>query len=151
LFTATLEEKMKHSIVTLTRSGLFLAAFVFALGSSALATNWIVTMGDDDRFHPDSLAVALGDSVTWVNEDADPHTSTSGPDCTPDGDWDSGTMNPGDTFTYVTDEEGTIPYYCTFHCIMGMVGVLVVGDPTPAEERTWGKIKAIYREAGLPR
>jgi plastocyanin len=102
-------------------------------------------MGEDDRFHPDSLAVALGDSVTWVNEDAEPHTSTSGANCIPDGDWDSGSLGPGDSFTYVTNETETFAYHCTFHCAMGMVGVLVVTEPTPAQEESWGRLKASYR------
>lgn len=138
---------MKHFDLQLLRSGLCwgVLVLVLGLGTRVHATNWMVTMGDDDRFHPDSLAVALGDSVTWTNEDADAHTSTSGSGCAPDGDWDSGVLNPGDSFTYVTDEEGTLPYYCTFHCAMGMVGVLVVTRPTPIEEQTWGKVKARYR------
>ena len=140
---------MKHLIPSLVRSGLCIAALCFS--TIAQATNWIVTMGEDDRFHPDSLTVALGDSVTWVNEGVEPHTSTSGTNCTPDGVWDSGSLGPGDSFTYVTDETDTIPYYCTFHCAMGMIGVLVVTEPTPVKEESWGRLKASYRASGGPR
>lgn len=139
---------MKYSIPRLALSGLYLGTLLLSLSATAHAANWIVTMGEDDRFHPDSLTVALGDSVTWVNEDTDPHTSTSGSDCTGDGDWDSGTLNEGEFFTYVTDEAETIPYHCSFHCEMGMVGTLVVTEPTPTDQETWGRVKALFR-AGL--
>lgn len=136
---------MKRSIPRIVQSGLFVGVLLSGISATAGATNWMVVMTEDDRFEPESLTVALGDSVTWVNEDNEPHTSTSGSDCTFDGDWDSGTLNQGDSFTYVTDEMETIPYFCSFHCEMGMVGVLVVTEPTPTDKETWGKLKALFR------
>lgn len=136
---------MKPSIPRMARIALFSGALLLGVLANAQATNWMVVMTEDDRFEPESLTVALGDSVTWVNEDTDPHTSTSGANCSADGDWDSGTLNQGESFTYVTDEIASIPYHCSFHCEMGMVGTLVVTEPTPAERETWGKVKSLFR------
>ena len=143
---ATVEAaKMTPSIPRMVLPALFSGALLIGVLANVQAANWMVVMTEDDRFEPESLTVALGDSVTWVNEDTDPHTSTSGANCSADGDWDSDTLNQGDSFTYVTDEIETIPYHCSFHCEMGMVGTLVVTEPTPAERETWGRVKSLFR------
>ncbi|MDP8888551.1 MAG: hypothetical protein M3M89_02860 [Thermoproteota archaeon] len=60
--------------------------------------------------------------VTWINDDTEPHTVTSGiiennrP--TPDGSFDSGIMKPGDSFPFVFDKASEYPYYCTIHSWM---------------------------------
>ena len=62
-------------------------------------------------FGPDEITVAAGTTVTWVNdEDAVPHTATS-----EDGVWDSGTLQPGDSFSFTFDVPGTYPYFCAIH------------------------------------
>jgi plastocyanin len=119
----------------------------FGLSSAARATTFQIVMGDDDRFHPDLLTAAVGDSVYWINDDTDDHTATSGPsDCTPDGLWDSGDVLPGATWGMRLEAAGTIPYFCTHHCPFGMYATLVVLEPTPAAETTWGAIKGLFDE-----
>jgi len=81
---------------------------------------------EEYRFVPESLNVARGDMVTWVNRGAVQHTSTSGTDGIPDGRWDSPAMAPGDSFQRVFDSTGTFPYYCRFHAGSGMKGKIVV-------------------------
>ncbi len=82
-------------------------------------------MMTDYKFTPDSLNVMAGDTVTWVNQGAAPHTTTSGKDGKPDGKWDSNNINPGGTYSHVFTVAGTYPYYCTPHVKMGMKGVIV--------------------------
>lgn len=56
---------------------------------------------------------------TDPTNDTLPHTVTSGTtdgrSGNPDGDFDSGNMDTGDTFEFTFDTEGTFPYYCTPH------------------------------------
>jgi len=76
-------------------------------------------------FHPDSIAVPAGATVTWVNcEDAgvEAHTTTS--DTT--GIWDSPLLIPGARFSRPFPTPGVFPYHCIPHRDLGMVGKLVV-------------------------
>jgi len=76
-------------------------------------------------FHPDSIAVPVGATVTWVNcEDAgvEAHTTTS--DTT--GIWDSPLLIPGARFSRRFATGGVYPYHCIPHRDLGMVGKLVV-------------------------
>ena len=76
-------------------------------------------------FHPDSIAVPVGATVTWVNcEDAgvEAHTTTS--DTT--GIWDSPLLTPGARFSRPFPTAGVFPYHCIPHRDLGMVGKLVV-------------------------
>lgn len=70
-------------------------------------------------YEPNNVETTVGSMVTWVNDDTAPHSVTSGivennrP--TPDESFDSGIMNPGDSFPFVLDKAGEYPYYCTIH------------------------------------
>jgi plastocyanin len=70
-------------------------------------------------YEPNPARTAVGSMVTWVNDDTAPHTVTSGTvernTPTPDGRFDSGIMNPGDSFPFVFDSAGEYPYYCSIH------------------------------------
>jgi plastocyanin len=70
-------------------------------------------------YEPNNVETAIGSMVTWVNDDSAPHTVTSGSvennRPTPDGSFDSGIMNPGDSFPFVFDKAGEFVYYCTVH------------------------------------
>lgn len=70
-------------------------------------------------FSPQVDTVALGGTVTWRNDDAVAHNTTSD-----DNLWSSGTMDTGDTYSHTFSEEGTFPYECTLHA--GMTGTIVV-------------------------
>ena len=70
-------------------------------------------------YEPNNVETTIGSMVTWVNDDSAPHTVTSGSvennRPTPDGSFDSGIMNPGDSFPFVFDKAGEFVYYCTVH------------------------------------
>jgi plastocyanin len=84
-------------------------------GSSSLTT---------DAFQPNPIQVGVGDTVTWTNDDAQPHTATSGQNATPDGTFDSGIMAPQGTFEHTFTEAGEFPYFCLLH--PNMVGTVSV-------------------------
>jgi plastocyanin len=74
---------------------------------------------NEEFFVPNDVKIAIGSTVTWKNEDTAAHTVTSGTvqnnTPTPDGSFDSGILNPGDSFPFVFDKAGEYPYYCTIH------------------------------------
>ena len=78
----------------------------------------------DYVFAPESLAVAVGDTVTWVNQGAAQHSATSGEVGAPDGKWDSGLLSTGGSFMHVFTAAGNYHYYCLLHGSMGMKGVI---------------------------
>lgn len=78
----------------------------------------------DNDFKPRSLTVRPGTEVTWEFTGSLPHTVTE-----TSGAFDSGTLQPGDTFTMTFDEPGQYSYYCALH--HAMQGTLVVAVPTP--------------------
>jgi len=63
-------------------------------------------------FAPDTLIVAVGDTVSWTNRDLVPHTVTA------DADWDSGAVPNGAIFTWVAGRAGVIRYRCAYHPMM---------------------------------
>jgi plastocyanin/phosphatidylethanolamine-binding protein (PEBP) family uncharacterized protein len=87
-----------------------------------LAPNQVSIVGMS--FSPATITIQVGQSVTWVNTDSVPHTSTSDT-----GVWDSGTIGAGASFTRAFTTPGTFPYHCSFHT--GMTGTVVVQGGTP--------------------
>jgi plastocyanin len=74
----------------------------------------------DLAFNPAQIEIPVGGTVTWTNSDTVPHTATA-----PDRQLlQSGTLNPGDTFSQTFDTPGTIDYFCEFH--PNMKGTIVV-------------------------
>jgi len=80
----------------------------------------------DFLFEPAAVTINVGDTVRWTNQGAAPHTSTSGTNCAPSGTWDSGLLQPGETFELVFEQPGEFPYFCTPHCAQGMTGSITV-------------------------
>ena len=84
------------------------------------------------RFEPETRTASVGDVVRWTFA-GDPHTVTSGAPGAPDGRFDSGIKNPGDTYQVTLSDAGTFRYFCAIHPEQ-MFGTLVVSggsDPTP--------------------
>ena len=98
-------------------------------------------------FEPAFLQVAPGDSVTFVPSDPS-HNTASKKGMLPEG---AGAWNSkvNEEFTVTLTVEGVYGYICSPHYEMGMVGVIVVGDPlgnlaAAAEVRQQGKAKAAF-------
>ena len=72
----------------------------------------------DNTFTPATITVDVGETVKFENGGAIPHTVTG------DG-FDSGSLAPGDSFTFAADKAGTVKYVCVFH--PGMQGTIEVG------------------------
>ena len=74
----------------------------------------------DSQFAPAAITAKVGQKITWTNSDPIAHTATA----TENAKFDSGTIDGGGTFEYVTKKAGTISYVCDFH--PGMTGTITV-------------------------
>lgn len=76
-------------------------------------------------FSPRSITVAVGDTVTWANSDAQNHTATAD-----DGSFDTGTVSSGSPKSVTFSTAGTFAYHCKIH--PSMTGTVVVEDAATA-------------------
>jgi plastocyanin len=112
-----------------------LVAVVGGVGArpAGAATHTVTLL--DSAFTPPAITVAVGDTVVWENADAAQHTVTAD-----DGAFDSGTLDPGETFRVTFSSAGPVGYACVFHSAggVGMVGrVVVTAPPRPTTTTTW--------------
>jgi plastocyanin len=73
---------------------------------------------DAAQFSPAELTVAAGDTVVWVNRDILAHTATATSKA-----FDSKTIQPGKSWTFVAKQKGEFPYACSFHPMNGVLRV----------------------------
>jgi plastocyanin len=97
-------------------------------------------MTDQLRFEPENITITTGQSVTWINASTIPHTATGDPALNPVAEafpeyaqlpaeatpWDSGMLQPGESFTYTFTVPGTYHYFCIPHVLSGMQGSIEV-------------------------
>lgn len=69
----------------------------------------------DGCYVPPSYEAPVGEPITWTNEDSAFHTVTAGTYDSPAGTFDSGYMDPYDSYTLSFKTPGTYEYYCTLH------------------------------------
>jgi plastocyanin len=89
----------------------------------------------DFAFIPEVDTISPGDSIRWTNNGAMLHTSTSDAKSL----WDSGTLNPGESFAFQFNAAGSYPYHCEFH--PSMTGTIVVLSSTDVKDETEDKEK----------
>ena len=70
---------------------------------------------DDRCYVPSLILTKKGNSVTWVNEDSAFHSVTSGFYDSPTELFDSGHLDPFESFVFTFDEVGDYDYFCTLH------------------------------------
>jgi plastocyanin len=85
-----------------------------------------VTVEDFD-FNPGVFGVSVppGTTITWTNNGPTPHTTTSDT-----GEWDSGLLNAGDSFTHTFNDTGVFWYFCRPH--PWMRGTITIDPNAPA-------------------
>jgi plastocyanin len=70
-------------------------------------------------YKPQVLSIEKGASVNWTNNDASLHTVTSGSFFAGvTTDFNSGIMNPGDSYQIQFNSTKTYNYFCTLHPFM---------------------------------
>jgi plastocyanin len=87
----------------------------------------------NQRFDPPRVEIQLGDSVIWEAGD-DGHTVTARDESFDSS--DRGLMAEGDQFRWRFRVPGTFAYYCRVHQNRGMVGEVVVIDPSDPTSTT---------------
>lgn len=86
-------------------------------------------------FEPSVLVIEPGDTVRWTVATGR-HSSTAYPEGLPEGaePWDTGVLGEGASPVEVTFPEdaptGSYPYHCQVHEDAGMLGLIVVGEPS---------------------
>jgi plastocyanin len=83
----------------------------------------------DTAYQPNPIQVSVGNTVSWTNNDSQPHTVTSGSNGQPDNKFNSSPnfsplLNPGQTFSFTFTQAGDYPYFCMLH--PNMVGTVTV-------------------------
>ncbi|MBN2508047.1 MAG: hypothetical protein JXQ71_15275 [Verrucomicrobia bacterium] len=102
--------------------------FMITAGISLAAATFTVEMqGDPSRFVPADLTVNVGDTVTWVNRDLNPHSTISDV-----GGWDSDLLFEDDTFSWTFNQVGEFPYYDLYAGVNGIIRVQGAANMPPA-------------------
>ena len=70
---------------------------------------------NDNCYVPSLIVIEKGKQVTWVNEDSAFHSVTSGFYTAPTELFDSGYLDPFESYTITFDETGTYDYFCVLH------------------------------------
>lgn len=101
-----------------------MAVGLTVVGAGIASGATVVRMKDgagstENFFRPKTTRVDKGTRVKWVNRGSRPHTTTAN-----SGKWDSGTLNPGESFARRFRKVGTFRYHCQIHT--GMTGKIVV-------------------------
>lgn len=145
--------KISVAIVVIALAFFLYTNLKFASASpSATSSGPVINVSmNDDSFNPQSIVIGSPNStsgefatVIWTNNGALVHTVTSGATGTPDGLFDSGSLSPGANFTLEVNQtmydsilakysNGTVPYYCSFHFTLGMVGWVTVSTTAVPE------------------
>jgi len=69
------------------------------------------------QFQPQRTVVLPGDTIEWINRDIVPHTVTAN-----GGTWKSHTLEEGQSWEVIVENNGVYSYFCEFH--PHMTGVL---------------------------
>ena len=108
-----------------------LLTLMFLVATPVIAADHTVEMlsssnGEMMVFKPAVLKIAPGDSVTWKATNPG-HNTASIAEMTPDAnlEW-NGKINEELKITFT--KEGVYGYKCTPHYVLGMIGIIAVGD-----------------------
>jgi len=108
------------------------ASIAFFASGIALAADHTIN-AQARVFVPDIIYIQPGDTVGWINMTS--HNSASVEGLIPEGAeaWQS---QLGENLKLSLDKEGVYGYVCQPHIGFGMMGVIVVGNPTNLEAAT---------------
>jgi plastocyanin len=108
--------------------GAALALGLLAPGGLAVAQEADATVSMQIvSFVPTTIHVGPGGTVLWTNDSPLAHTVTAD-----DGSFDSGNIDPGESFIWTFDAPGTYQYFCQPHGAAGLKGMsatIIVDEP----------------------
>lgn len=105
-----------RAVGTAVSAGVLAMGVVMLSAAPALAAS---VSAVDFKFVPQTVTISPGETVTWTNNGQSPHTVTG-------GGFNSGNLNPGQTFSHTFSSAGTFAYHCQYHQAQGMVGTVIV-------------------------
>ena len=91
------------------------AALFVAAGTAGASDTGVSIAGF--AFHPGTITIQAGDTVTWTNSDGATHTATG-------SGFDTGNISGGSSASVTFDAAGTFAYHCSIHSTM--TGTVVV-------------------------
>lgn len=98
----------------LSGSGMAAAAQASEAAPATAATDGVAVDIKDFAYNPATLTIPAGSTVTWTNDDTVPHTATAQDRAA----LQSGTLEPGASFSQTFATPGTYDYFCEFHANM---------------------------------
>ena len=127
------------------RNRLALVALLLVAGGCSGSDDPAVVMTSDHTFDPETLTVAAGTTITFTNDDDEPHTVTAYDEGIPEGAeyFSSGgfsdeakaraavgdaLIKPGADYTVTLEAAGTYGYFCIPHEGHGMKAEIVVEE-----------------------
>ncbi len=113
----------------------FILAALLVCGAAALALTEIKIQRNG--FVPQNVVVPRGEMVQWNNVDSLVHTSTSDTAV-----WDSGDIDPNESYKRKFNKTGNFPYHCKYHTTMK--GSIRVTD-TAVAPTSFGRVRALFR------
>ena len=122
-----LETIYRNKVQSLALAIFLVLLVILTISSSVSAEDYDISITDDKDFSPEELTINVGDTVTWTNDDDSPHTVTAD-----DGQFDSGNMGEGATWSYTFTEVGTYDYRCDYHS--SMTATITVVEPDSGDE-----------------
>lgn len=126
---------MKQSTLT-SWLGVVLFVVLGLLFVETIAETFDVSI-EDNFFDPATITISPGDRIRWTNTGAAEHKSRP-----VDGYWDSGRLEPGESYTRTFNTLGEFDYYDPLHTqATGTISVVNVG----VREDTWSTIKRLYQ------
>jgi plastocyanin len=87
--------------------------------ATSAAGNAVQVVMTNRSYDPQQVTIKVGDTITWVNQDAPKHDVVAD-----NGEFKSDLFDKGGTFSFTFLKAGTYPYHCSIH--PGMVGTVVV-------------------------
>lgn len=130
--------------LALSVAGIIAAPLIVACGFQQVENQYTVGMTDESGydiptkrgFQPSRITVPKGAQVIWSNEGTHPHSATDDAALAknksdavlPRGAqaWNSGTLYPGETWTYTFNVPGQYTYFCQYDELKGMIGTVIV-------------------------
>jgi plastocyanin len=125
---------LKKIIIIVTITVIFLVSIGLIFSNSSIEKNSeepeLIVKGDvimptkvsrpgceeiDRCYIPSIITIDSGNQVTWVNEDSAFHSVTSGFYGAQTNLFDSGHLDPFESYTLDFEEKGTYDYFCTLH------------------------------------
>lgn len=88
-------------------------------------------------YSPENITAYVDDSITWINEDLDFHSVTSGKPGAIYDKFDSGLFPFGESWTFTFINTGEYDYFCTIHpWMIGKIAVLPIQQSDEKKDHT---------------